>query len=117
MKKLNIEKINTLIDLAVQEDFGKGDPTSILTIPQDATGKAKIITREEIVVCGMDVAREILKKYDKRLKLKILIPDGNRANVANKLAVIEGPLRPMLSAERVVLNFLQRLCGRRQFNP
>lgn len=111
MKKINVEKIQTLIDLAVEEDFAKGDPTSVLTIPEDATAKTKIITREEIVVCGMDVVKEILKRYDKRLKLKILIPDGQRASVANKLATIEGPLRPMLSAERVVLNFLQRLCG------
>ena len=111
MKKINTAKIQTLIDLAVEEDFAKGDPTSVLTIPEDATAKTKIITREEIVVCGMDVVREILKRYDKRLKLKVFIPDGQRANVANKLAVIEGPLRPMLSAERVVLNFLQRLCG------
>jgi len=59
----------------------------------------------------MDLVREILKRYDERLKLRVLIGDGQRANVANRLGIIEGPLRPMLSAERVVLNFLQRLCG------
>lgn len=111
MKKLNITKIQTLIDLAVEEDFGMGDPTSEITIAEDACTKTYIITREEIVVCGMDVVAEVLKRYDKRLKLKVLIPDGKHASVANRLAVIEGPLRPMLSAERVVLNFLQRLCG------
>jgi len=55
--------------------------------------------------------REVLKRYDQRLKLRVYIEEGQRANVANKLATIEGPLRSMLSAERVVLNFLQRLCG------
>jgi nicotinate-nucleotide pyrophosphorylase (carboxylating) len=111
MKKLNISKIHTLVDLAVEEDFGKGDPTSQLTIAEDVHAKTYIVTREEIVVCGMEVVAEVLKRYDKRLKLKVLIKDGEHANVANRLAVIEGPLRSMLSAERVVLNFLQRLCG------
>ncbi len=109
--RLNLSKVKTLIDLAVQEDFGQGDPTSRITISGDVRAKASIITREEIVVCGMDVARGVLVRYDKRLKLRVLIRDGQRAHVANKLATIEGPLRSMLSAERVVLNFLQRLCG------
>ena len=111
MKKLNIKKIQTLIDLAVEEDFGMGDPTSVITVGEETIEKTHIVTREEIVVCGMDVVREVLKRYDARLKLKVHIKDGSRANVANKLATIEGPLRSMLSAERVVLNFLQRLCG------
>ena len=111
MKKLNIKKIQTLIDLAVEEDYGMGDPTSVITVGEEVIEKTHIVTREEIVVCGMDVVREVLKRYDERLKLKVHIKDGQRANVANKLATIEGPLRSMLSAERVVLNFLQRLCG------
>ena len=108
---LNISKVVTLIDLAVNEDYGCGDPTSKITIAQGAAAKASIVTREEIVVCGMEVVKEILARYDKKLKLRVLINDGQRASVADKLATIEGPLRSMLSAERVVLNFLQRLCG------
>jgi len=111
MKKLDIEKAIPLIDMAIEEDFGQGDPTTKITIKEDAIAKASIITREEIVVCGMEVIKEVLKRYDRRLKLRVLVKDGQRANVANKLATIEGPLRSMLSAERVGLNFLQRLCG------
>ena len=111
MNKFDISKVQTLIDLAVEEDFGGGDPTSEITVADDVMSRANIITREEIVVCGMEIAREILKRYDARLKLRVLKKDGERANVANRLGVIEGPLRSMLSAERVVLNFLQRLCG------
>ncbi len=111
MKKLELKHVNTLIDLAIEEDFGRGDPTSEITTPPDVICKGYLVTREEIVVCGMDVIREVLKRYDKRLKLRVLKKDGQRANVANRLAVIEGPLRAMLSAERVALNFLQRLCG------
>ncbi len=111
MKKLDIKKVSALIDMAVEEDFGNGDPTSQITIPQDAETKTYLITREEIVICGMDIIPEILKRYDDRLKIKILKQDGERANVADKIGTIEGPARSMLSAERVVLNFLQRLSG------
>lgn len=111
IKPLDMQHALPLIQLAVAEDFGCGDPTSELSIPADEMGKSFLVTREEIVVCGMGLVKDILKLYDERLKLRILIEDGCRANVANRIGVIEGPLRAMLSAERVVLNFLQRLCG------
>lgn len=97
--------------MAIEEDYGGRDPSSELMIPAGAKGRAYIITREEIVVSGMNIAKEVLKRYNPGLKLRILKCDGQRANVADRLGVIEGPIRSMLSAERVVLNFLQRLCG------
>ncbi|MFC1792310.1 carboxylating nicotinate-nucleotide diphosphorylase [Planctomycetota bacterium] len=111
MKKLNLAKVRPLIQMAIEEDIGRGDVTSELLFREDTTAKATIISREEIVVCGMDIAREILKCYDERLKLNVRIGDGESAHVGNKLGTIEGPLRAMLSAERVMLNFLQRLSG------
>jgi len=111
MKKLNIEKALPLIQMAIEEDLGQGDMTSTLLFKDDTIAKSNIISREEIVVCGIDVAGEILKRYDKRLKLKVLVNDGQSAYVGCKIATIEGPLRSMLSAERVMLNFLQRLSG------
>lgn len=111
LKKLDLSKVQTLIDIAVEEDFGAGDPTSEITVSADERAKGYLISREEIVVSGMSFASDILKRYDERLNLKVLVEDGHRASVADKLGVIEGPLRSMLSAERVVLNFLQRLCG------
>lgn len=112
MKKLNIEQALPLIKLAIAEDLGKGDTTSKLIYKDgDSFAKANIISREEIVVCGMDVASEVLKFFDKRLKLKVLVKDGERAYVGKRIATIEGPLSSMLSAERVMLNFLQRLSG------
>lgn len=106
-----MKNVLQLIDMAVEEDYGHGDPTSEIAIAADEVVKADIVTREEIVVCGMEVIRLILKKYDNGLTLKVLKKDGQRANVADRLGIISGPLRSMLSAERVVLNFLQRLCG------
>lgn len=111
MKKLNLAKVRPLIQMAIEEDLGRGDKTSELLFREDTSARATIISREEIVVCGMDIAGEILKCYDDRLKLKVRIDDGQSAHVANQLATIEGPLCSMLSAERVMLNFLQRLSG------
>jgi len=111
MKKLNIEQARPLIRMAIEEDLGQGDVTSQLLFPEEAIDKANIISREEIVVSGMDVAKEILRCYDERLKLTIRINDGESAHVGSKLAIIEGPMHSMLSTERIILNFLQRLSG------
>ncbi len=111
MKQLNIEKARPLIKMAIEEDLGRGDVTSKLLFEENAVDKARIISREEIVVCGVDVVREILKCYDEKLKLTVNINDGESAHVGNKIATIKGPLRSMLTAERVILNFLQRLSG------
>jgi len=111
MKKLDLAKVRPLIQMAIEEDLGQGDKTSELLFKDDTTAKATIISREEIVVCGMAIAREILKSYDERLDLDVRIGDGESAHVGSKLGTIEGPLRPMLSAERVMLNFIQRLSG------
>lgn len=111
MKKLNLEKTRPLIKIAIEEDLGQGDLTSELFVKDKTIAKANIVSREEIVVCGMDIVREILRCYDKKLKLKVRVDDGQSAYVGRKLADIEGPLCSMLSAERVMLNFLQRLSG------
>ncbi len=111
MKKLNIAKVRPLIEMAIAEDLGTGDNTTDLFFPENATATANIVSREEIVVCGMDLAREILRRYDERLKLRVHVNDSQSAHVGSKLATVEGPLRSMLSAERVMLNFLQRLSG------
>ncbi len=111
MKKLNLAKVRPLIQMAIEEDLGRGDKTSELLFKEDTRAKATIISREEIVVCGMAIASEILKSYDEKLNLNVRIEDGKSAHVGSRLGTIEGPLRSMLSAERVMLNFLQRLSG------
>ena len=111
MKKLNIAKARPLIKMAIEEDLGQGDMTSRLFVRDNTIAKANIVSREEIVVCGMDIVREILRCYDEKLKLKVRVDDGGSAYVGRKIAAIEGPLCSMLSAERVMLNFLQRLSG------
>ena len=69
MKKINIDKAGPLIKMAIEEDLGIGDITSELLFPKDTIDKASIISREEIVVSGIDIAEEILRCYDENLKL------------------------------------------------
>ena len=83
MKTLNLAKVRPLIQMAIEEDLGRGDMTSKLLFEDDAIAKATIISREEIIVCGMNIAGEILTCYDERLKLKILINDGKPAHVGS----------------------------------
>jgi len=112
MIKLPVTKeIKSLIKLAVAEDLGTGDVTSSITVPAGLKGTARLVTREDIIVCGMDIVAAVLKAYDSRLKLAISIPDGAHAKKGQLLGTITGPMRPLLSAERVVLNFLQHLSG------
>ncbi|MCJ7730172.1 MAG: carboxylating nicotinate-nucleotide diphosphorylase, partial [Sedimentisphaerales bacterium] len=109
--KLELDKVRPLLKLATEEDLGGGDMTSELLFGDDIRDKADIVSREEIVVCGMQVVKELLRIYDRRLKLKVFVKDGQHAYVGCKLATIKGPLCSILAAERVVLNFLQRLSG------
>ncbi len=111
MKKLDIQQVRPLIRMAMEEDLGSGDVTTNLLFKDGTIAESRIISREEIVVAGLPVIEEILRQYDERLKMTAHFRDGQSAHVSNKLATIRGPLRSMLSVERVMLNFLQRLSG------
>lgn len=111
MEGLDVAKIYPLIDLAVAEDLGTGDVTSILLCPEGGNDEAAIVAREAMVVCGMTVVREVLARYHTDLRVEALCDDGASVGAGEVLAKVTGPLAPMLSAERVFLNFLQRLCG------
>ena len=111
MKKFDITQVQPIIRMAMEEDLGHGDITTDLLFKDDARAKATIVSREEIVVSGLPVVQEILRQYDEKLKMTPHFRDGQSAHVGNKLATLEGPLRSMLSVERVMLNFLQRLSG------
>ena len=111
MKKLDIKQVRPLIHMAMEEDLGSGDVTTNLLFKDGTLAEARVVSREEIVVAGMPVLEEILRQYDERLKMTAYFRDGQSAHVGNKLATIRGPLRSMLSVERVMLNFLQRLSG------
>ena len=100
-----------LIRRARREDLGAGDVTSEAAIPADRHGVGTLVFREPGVLCGMPVVEQVLSEYDRELTLSDAFPDGSDVSVGRAVGSISGPLRSLLSAERVVLNFLQRLSG------
>ena len=111
MQKLDREEFIALIELAKWEDFGRGDVTSEICIDAERQGRAGIRFRQAGVLCGMEVTGEVLRDYDEQLKLEVLVEDGEAVEAGTVVGKVEGKLRSLLAAERVVLNFLQRLSG------
>ncbi len=104
-------RIDTLIDLALQEDVGYGDITSQSIFPSAHHSQARILARENLVVCGLEVARRVFHRIDAAVKVELQTRDGSRAGEGAALLLVEGPTISLLSAERTALNFLQRLSG------
>ncbi|MBS0631595.1 MAG: carboxylating nicotinate-nucleotide diphosphorylase [Verrucomicrobia bacterium] len=100
-----------LIDLALDEDAGLGDVTSRAIFPPNHRSRAVIETRQELTLCGLDIAAAVFVKVDPALKVRLLAADGDRIDPDVHVLHIEGPTAALLTAERTALNFLQRLSG------
>jgi nicotinate-nucleotide pyrophosphorylase (carboxylating) len=109
-KEINILVLNSVI-LALREDIGKGDITTNSVITADAKTSAKIIVKENGIICGMPIARLVFQSVDKNLKFSEKVKDGNFVKKGTIAAIVSGPARGILTAERTALNFLQRLSG------
>ena len=96
---------------AFKEDVGDGDHTSLSIIPKDHTGKMQLLAKEEGVIAGVEAARFIFKQLDKSVKIKVLIKDGARIKKGDVIFTLEGNSRKLLTAERLVLNIMQRMSG------
>jgi len=100
-----------LLELALVEDLGGGDITSVLTIPELADGEAVVEARQSLVVCGMAVAEAVFEAVDPSVTFAAEARDGELRTAGEPVARVFGPMRSLLAAERSALNFLQRLCG------
>ncbi len=100
-----------LVELALVEDVGSGDITSSLLISPDTTGTGRIEAREPLVACGLAVAEEVFRQVDPSVHFQAGCRDGDPVSTDGTLAVVTGPLRGILCAERTALNFLSRLSG------
>ncbi|HEY4301238.1 MAG TPA: carboxylating nicotinate-nucleotide diphosphorylase [Candidatus Didemnitutus sp.] len=100
-----------LIDLALEEDAGLGDLTSRAIFPARHRSRAKIEARQELVVCGLEVAAAVFRRVDPGLQITWRATDGDRVRAGAVLLEIDGPTASLLTAERTALNFLQRLSG------
>ncbi|MBL4670196.1 MAG: carboxylating nicotinate-nucleotide diphosphorylase [Flavobacteriales bacterium] len=103
--------IDNLIDIAIKEDIGDGDHTSLSCIPKESVGKAQLLVKEKCIIAGVDLAEKIFQKIDSSLNFQKLINDGELVNVGDIIFTIEGSSQSILQAERLVLNFMQRMSG------
>ncbi|MEA2085944.1 MAG: carboxylating nicotinate-nucleotide diphosphorylase [Chloroflexota bacterium] len=108
---LSEEQLDSIIDRALAEDISRGDITSEALLPPGLQGKAVIRVKAKGVLAGGEVARRVFLRVDPSLKIEIIIKDGARVKPGDMLATISGTVMSILKAERVALNFLQRLSG------
>jgi nicotinate-nucleotide pyrophosphorylase (carboxylating) len=108
---LDKEYIHSFIANALAEDVGDGDHTSLATIPAGTQGKAKLLVKDTGILAGVDLAIEVFKQVDPNLKVNILLHDGAEIKPKDIVFEVEGDARSILTAERLVLNFMQRMSG------
>jgi nicotinate-nucleotide pyrophosphorylase (carboxylating) len=107
--ELSAAEIRRAVRAALAEDIGSGDATTLATVPANATAKAVMRAREPLVVAGLDFAEAAFRELSSKIKIQARIRDGQRVKAGSALLRISGPARAILSAERVALNFVQRL--------
>lgn len=106
-----LEAAKPLIELAVAEDIGPGDATSEAVLPADLTLQGRIVAKTSGIVAGMPVAEAVFVRVEPALCFTSRVQDGDRVSPGDVVAEVSGPARGMLAAERIALNFLQRLSG------
>ena len=105
------ELTDRLIELAFAEDIGDGDHTTLCSIPETATGKARLLIKEEGVLAGVEVAKAVFHKFDPDLSVEVFINDGARVKPGDVAFVVSGKVQSLLQTERLMLNIMQRMSG------
>ena len=103
--------IDRLIDLSFAEDIGDGDHTTLSCIPADAMGKSKLLIKEEGILAGIEVAKEVFRRFDPTMKVEVFIQDGTHVKPGDVAMVVEGKVQSLLQTERLMLNIMQRMSG------
>lgn len=107
-----IEQLNDqLIDLAFSEDIGDGDHTTLCCIPEEAEGSSRLLIKEEGILAGVRIAREIFHRFDPTLKMEVFIEDGAHVKPGDVPFIVSGKIRSLLQTERLMLNVMQRMSG------
>ncbi len=108
---LSNKNINRFIDLALAEDVGDGDHSTLSSIPENATRKAHLLFKDDGVAAGLEMAERIFKRIDPSIHLDMKIKDGDKISEGDIGFIIEGSARSILTGERLALNCLQRMSG------
>lgn len=107
----DLQLIQSFIASAITEDVNGGDHTSVSTIPANATDRAHLLVKDDGVLAGVELAGIIFSQIDPALKMNVFIPDGTFVKKGDIAFEVEGPARSVLTAERLVLNCMQRMSG------
>lgn len=105
------ELTDRLIDLSFAEDIGDGDHTTLCCIPADAVGKSRLIIKEDGILAGVEVAKEVFRRFDSTLQVEVLIGDGSPVKVGDIAMIVTGKVQSLLQTERLMLNIMQRMSG------
>lgn len=111
MEALAAEEIRQVVAAALAEDIGPGDATTLATVPEGAQARGMMIAREPLVAAGLDLAEAAFRELSSRVQITRTAQDGQRVAEGKPLLSITGPAGALLGAERVALNFVQRLSG------
>lgn len=107
-----VDELNDrLIDLAFSEDIGDGDHTTLCCIPEDAMGKSRLLIKEEGILAGMRIAKEIFHRFDSTMQVEQLMEDGAHVKPGDVPMIVTGKVRSLLQTERLMLNVMQRMSG------
>lgn len=109
--KLSTSRIKAAVTKALEEDLGLGDVTTEALIPPTLEGKASFLIKSRGVLAGIYVAQIVFEQVDPTIRFEVLIPDGMKVEPGDIAAIVRGKVASILKAERVALNFLQRLSG------
>ena len=111
MYLFNNPQVEQIITLALNEDIGTGDITTLYTIPADKTATGRFVAKEDMIICGIDLAAHIFGRVDPSIELKANFKDGDAVKKGDVIAVVSGNAQNVLTGERTALNFMQRLTG------
>ena len=107
-----VDELNDLlIDLSFSEDIGDGDHTTLCCIPDDAMGKSQLIIKEDGILAGIRIAKEVFHRFDASMQVQVLIEDGSHVKKGDVAMIVTGKVRSLLQTERLMLNIMQRMSG------
>ncbi len=103
--------VDELIELAIKEDIGDGDHTSLCCIPAEEQGRMRLLCKQEGVIAGIEIAETVLNRLDPEMRFEQILSDGDRVKAGDVAFYVSGRLRSLLQAERILLNIMQRMSG------
>ena len=105
------ELVDRLIDLSFAEDIGDGDHTTLCCIPEDAMGRSHLLIKEDGILAGVEIAKEVFRRFDPEMQVEVLMQDGTHVKKGDIAMIVSGRIRSLLQTERLMLNIMQRMSG------